>query len=120
VVDIALRFKTNSVRGGFVEGFHARDLTLGEVGGSVIDINFFYEEGPGRGFNPVVGDIHVQDMTVRTANRALNLRGYADDHIRGLTLTNVDFGTTARPSVVEHVDDLVLDHVLENGVEMDV
>jgi polygalacturonase len=48
-LDIALRFKTNSVRGGFVEGFHARDLTIGEVGGSVIDINFFYEEGPGHG-----------------------------------------------------------------------
>jgi polygalacturonase len=117
-LDIALRFKTNSVRGGFVEGFHARDLTIGEVGGSVIDINFFYEEGPGHGFNPVVGDIHVQDMTVRTANRALNLRGYADDHIRGITLTNVDFGTTARPSVVEYVDDLVLDNVLENGADM--
>jgi polygalacturonase len=63
-LDIALRFKTNSVRGGFIEGFHARDLTIGEVGGSVIDINFFYEEGPGHGFNPVVGDIHVQDVTV--------------------------------------------------------
>jgi hypothetical protein len=59
-------------------------------------------------------------VTVRTANRALNLRGYADDHIRGITLRGVDFGTTAQPSVVEYVDDLVLDDVFENGAEMDV
>jgi len=114
-LDIALRFKTNSVRGGFIEAFHARDLTIGEVGGSVIDINFFYEEGPGRGFNPVVGDIDVRNVTVRTATRALNLRGYADDHIRGITLTDIDFGTTSKPNVVEYVDDLILDNVIQNG-----
>ncbi|GAA2824720.1 glycoside hydrolase family 28 protein [Nonomuraea rubra] len=114
-LDIALRFKTNSVRGGFVEGFHARNLEIGQVGGSVIDIDFNYEEGPGHGFNPVVGGIDVRDVTVSTANRALNLRGYADAPIRGVTLTDVDFGTIATPSVVQHVEDLVLRNVLANG-----
>ncbi|TDD24047.1 glycoside hydrolase family 28 protein [Nonomuraea diastatica] len=114
-LDIALRFKTNSVRGGFIEGFHARDLEIGQVGGSVIDVNFFYEEGPGHGFNPEVGGIDVRDVTVRTANRALNLRGYADAPIRGVTLADVDFGTTATPIVVEHVEDLVLKNVTANG-----
>ncbi|MBF8187877.1 glycoside hydrolase family 28 protein [Nonomuraea sp. K274] len=114
-LDIALRFKTNSVRGGFIDGFYARDVEIGQVGGSVIDINFHYEEGPGHGFNPVVGGIDVRDVTVRTANRALNLRGYADAPIRGVTLTDVDFGTTATPSVAEHVENLVLKNVLANG-----
>ncbi|WP_228010780.1 glycoside hydrolase family 28 protein [Nonomuraea phyllanthi] len=114
-LDIALRFKTNSVRGGFIDGVHARDLEIGQVGGSVIDVNFFYEEGPGHGFNPEVGRIDVRDVTVRTARRALNLRGYADAPIRGVTLTDVDFGATATPSVVEHVEDLVLKNVLANG-----
>ncbi|MEO3868922.1 glycosyl hydrolase family 28 protein [Nonomuraea sp. B12E4] len=48
-LDIALRFKTNSVRGGFIEGVYARDIEIGQVGGPVIDINFYYEEGPGHG-----------------------------------------------------------------------
>ncbi|MEO3794212.1 glycoside hydrolase family 28 protein [Nonomuraea sp. B10E15] len=119
-LDIALRFKTNSVRGGFIEGFHARDLEIGQVGGSVIDINFNYEEGPGHGFNPEVGGIDVRDVTVRTANRALNLRGYADAPIRGVTLTDVDFGATATPIVVEHVEDLVLKNVTANGEPLTV
>jgi polygalacturonase len=114
-LNIALRFKTNSVRGGFIQGFHARDLEIGQVGGAVIDINFYYEEGPGHGFNPVVGDIDVRDVTVRTAGRGLNLRGYPDAHIEGMTLVDVDLGTTTKPAVVEHVDDLVLRNVLENG-----
>ncbi|MCW3840760.1 glycoside hydrolase family 28 protein [Micromonospora yasonensis] len=117
-LDIALRFKTNSVRGGFITGFYARDITIGEVAGAVIDVNFFYEEGPGYGFNPVVGAIDVRNLTVRSAARGLNLRGYADDHINGVTLTDVDFGTTSKPDVVEYVDNLVLRNVIENGAPL--
>ncbi|MFU8851801.1 glycoside hydrolase family 28 protein [Micromonospora sp. SL1-18] len=114
-LDIALRFKTNSVRGGFITDIYARDIRIGEVAGAVIDINFYYEEGPGYGFNPVVRNIDVQNLTVRQAGRSLNLRGYADDHITGVKLTNVDFGTTGKPGVVEYVDNFVLRNVLENG-----
>ncbi|MFE9201230.1 glycosyl hydrolase family 28 protein [Micromonospora sp. NPDC007230] len=114
-LDIALRFKTNSVRGGFITDVYARDIRIGEVAGAVIDVNFFYEEGPGYGFNPVVRNIDVRDLTVGQAGRALNLRGYADDHITNVTLTNVDFGTTGKPGVVEYVDNLVLRNVVENG-----
>jgi polygalacturonase len=114
-LDIALRFKTNSVRGGHVEGFHAREIAVGVVGQAVVDINFYYEEGPGHGFNPVVGDIDISNMTVQSAKQSLNLRGYSDAHIVGVRLTDVDFGTTATPPVVEYVDGLVLDNVTENG-----
>jgi polygalacturonase len=114
-LDIALRFKTNSMRGGFITGFHARDIEIGEVAGAVIDVNFYYEEGPGHGFNPVVKDIDVRNMRVRSAGRAMNLRGYPDAHITGVRLTDVDFGRTSRPAIVDHVDNLVMHNVLENG-----
>ena len=114
-LDIALRFKTNSVRGGFITGFHARDIVVGQVGKAAIDIDFFYEEGPGHGFNPEVADINVERMTVTSAAQALNLRGYADDHIRGVRLSGVDVGTTSKTSTVQYVDGLVLDDVRENG-----
>ena len=114
-LDIALRFKTNSVRGGFIERFHARQLRIGQVGSSVIDVNFNYEEGPGHGFNPRVADLEVSDLTVGTARRGLNLRGYADAPIVGVRLRHVDLGTTSQPGVVEHVEGLVLEDVIENG-----
>ncbi|MGC9665510.1 glycoside hydrolase family 28 protein [Planosporangium sp. 12N6] len=117
-LDIALRFKTNSVRGGFITGFHARDIVVGVVGKAVIDVNFYYEEGPGHGFNPVVSDLNVSNLIVESAAQGLNLRGYADDHIDRVTLRDVNFGTTTAPDVVEYVDHLVFDNVVENGAPL--
>jgi len=126
-LDVALRFKTNSVRGGFINGFYARDITVGQVGQAVIDINFYYgsgssagEGGPGYGFNPDVSNINVERMTVVSAKQSLNLRGYPEDHIRNVRLTDVDFGHTSAPPTVEYVDGLVLDHVTENGQPLQI
>ena len=44
-LDRALRFKTNAVRGGLIEGVSMRDVTVGEVAEAVVTIDFFYEEG---------------------------------------------------------------------------
>jgi polygalacturonase len=119
-LDTALRFKTNSVRGGFIHDFHARDITVGTVGQSAIVIDFYYEEGPGHGFNPDVRGITVENLTVSQAQRALALRGYPDTPVRDVTLSHVDFQRTAQPSVVENVSGLVLTEVYENGVPMSV
>jgi polygalacturonase len=119
-LDTALRFKTNSVRGGFIHDVHVRDLTVGAVAQAVLTIDFYYEEGPGHGFNPDVTGITVENMTVAQATRALNLRGYPDDPVGSVRLSNVDFARTTQPSVVENVAGLVLDDVFENGAPMSV
>ena len=119
-LDIALRFKTNSARGGYITNFHAKDITVGEVAGAAIDINFYYGEGYGYGFNPDVSNINVERMTVVSAKQSLNLRGYPEDHIRNVRLTDVDFGHTSAPPTVEYVDGLVLDHVTENGQPLQI
>lgn len=119
-LDTALRFKTNSVRGGFIHDFHARDITVGTVGQAVITIDFYYEEGPGHGFNPDVTGITVDNLTVTQAQRALNLRGYPDDPVGSVRLSNVDFQHTNQPSIVSNVAGLVLDEVYENGAPMSV
>jgi len=119
-LDIALRFKTNSMRGGFIEKVYARNIQIGQVGQAVIDINFYYGEGAGFGHLPTVGDIHVSNLTVTTAKQALNVQGYPEDHIRGITLSDIDFGTTKSPDVVRYVDSLVLNNVVENGKPLTV
>lgn len=114
-LNIALRFKTNSARGGYITNFHAKDITVGEVSGAAIDVNFYYGEGDGYDFNPKVSGINVENMTVRSAKQSLNVSGYPDDHIVGLHLRNVDFGTTAKAPTVAYVDDVTLVDVTENG-----
>jgi len=51
-LDRALRIKTNSHRGGDLENFYFRNNTVGEVAGGVIDIDFYYEEGPAARSRP--------------------------------------------------------------------
>lgn len=119
-LDTALRFKTNSVRGGFIHDVHARDVTVGTVAQAVITIDFYYEEGPGHGFNPDVTGISVENLTVAQAGRALNLRGYPDDPVGAINLTNVNFERTTQASIVENVSGLTLTDVYENGAPMEV
>lgn len=114
-LNTVLRFKTNSLRGGYIHDVHARDITVGTVVDSAIVIDFFYEDGPGHGFNPDVRGIDVQRLTVETAQRAMALRGYPDDPVRDVRLSHVDFRRTALPDVIENVDGLVLRDVRENG-----
>jgi len=119
-LNIALRFKTNSARGGYITNFHAKDITVGEVAGAAIDVNFYYGEGDGYDFNPFVSGINVEDMTVESAKQSLNVSGYPDDHITGLHLKNIDFGTTTKTPTVAYVDDLTLVNVTENGQPLQV
>lgn len=119
-LDIALRFKTNSARGAFITGFHARDITVGRVASAVLGVDLDYEEGAGHGFDPLVADITVERLTAQSAGRSLTLRGYPDKHISDVRLRDVDVGRTAEPPTVEFVDGLVLERVTENGRPLQV
>jgi polygalacturonase len=114
-LDVALRFKTNSMRGGFVDGFHARDIAVGSVARAVVEVDLDYEEGPGHGYNPTIRDLDLRDLRVRHARRALTLRGYPDAPLRDVRLTSVVVQTAELPDVVEHVEGLVMRDVSCNG-----
>ncbi|HEX6445947.1 MAG TPA: glycoside hydrolase family 28 protein [Streptosporangiales bacterium] len=110
-----LRLKTNSARGGFIEEVYLRNTSVGQVAQVAFLVDFFYDEGPGHGFNPTVADIHVSDLTVDTAQQPWYLVGYPDDHIRDVSLTDCTFTTVAKDPVTQYVDDLVLRNVTVNG-----
>ena len=67
-LDIALRIKTNSVRGGVVERIFMRDVTIGQVSQAVVTVDFQYEEGDTGKFPPTVRDVDVmRKLPVRRA-----------------------------------------------------
>ncbi|PAP75394.1 glycoside hydrolase family 28 protein [Rubrivirga marina] len=103
-----LRIKTNSVRGGVVEGVYMRDVTAGQVADAVVRVNFLYEEGDAGDFPPTVRDIDVRRVTSERSERALYLIGYPHAPIRDVTISDCRFAGVAEDSVVEHVEGLVL------------
>jgi polygalacturonase len=114
-LNTCLRFKTNSLRGGYIRDVYMRDTEVGVLAVSAFQIDFYYEEGPGRGFNPLVEGIHVENLHVDTARQVFDLRGYPDDPIRDVTLAQCAFDNVETVGRVEEVDGLVLTDVTVNG-----
>ena len=115
-LDRALRIKTNSVRGGIIDGVYMRDVTVGEVAEAVVTINFFYEEGEGGKHLPVVRNIDVRNVTSRKSQHALLLRGFKNAPISGVRIQDCTFDGVAKPDVLENVKGVELRNVRVNGV----
>jgi len=121
-LDIALRLKTNSLRGGFIEDIYLRNTTVAQVAQQGFLIDFFYEVGNDwqkYSFLPTVTDIDLRNVTVGSAKQPFYLVGYPSDHIKNITMTNCTFDKAASDSQVEYVDDLVLRNVVVNGQRVD-
>jgi len=60
-----LRIKTNSCRGGIIENINIRNITVGQCAEAVVKINLDYEHNEicCRGYNPIVRDISVDNVT---------------------------------------------------------
>jgi len=114
-LDRALRIKSNSVRGGFVEHVYMRTVTVGQVAEAVVTVNLFYEEGDTGKFPPTVRDIEVRGVTSRKSDYALLLRGYAHMPLTDIRVLDCTFDNVAKPDVVEAVKGLRLTNVRING-----
>lgn len=114
-LDRAVRIKTNSVRGGFVENVYARNITIGEVNEAVLKINFYYEEGDTGDFTPAVRNINMENVTSRKSKYALLLKGYERSPITDVRLKNCTLDNVEKPSVISQVKSLVLENVKING-----
>lgn len=109
------RFKTNSVRGGFIRDVHIEDVTVGRVADQVLEIDFGYEEGDAGPHLPEVDGIHLRDWRVASTDAPWRLAGYPQDPIGTVTLTRFTVDEARSPGVAEQIADLQLTDVRVNG-----
>ncbi|MBN2318184.1 MAG: glycoside hydrolase family 28 protein [Acidobacteria bacterium] len=105
----ALRLKTNSVRGGFIENVFMRNVKIGQVSDAVLRINLFYEEGDAGRFPPTVRNIEMANVTSTKSKYALYLRGYKNAPLRNIRISGCSFENTSHPDVIENVEGLTID-----------
>lgn len=110
-----IRIKTNSVRGGLIENFFIRNITIGEVQTAIV-IDFQYEEGDAGKFTPIVRNIEIRDLICARAQKVFQVRGYARSPITGLHLYNCEFKQVDEPGVIETLSDFKTSNVRINGV----
>jgi len=110
----AIRIKTNASRGGTIEHIRYDNIRVGQVQDAVV-VNFYYEEGPDGDFPPTVRDVVITNLQVARAERAFMLRGFPDNPVTGLTLSDCDIAQATSLGVIENVSQIQLQAVRVNG-----
>jgi len=112
----ALRIKSNAMRGGILENIFMRNIKVGVVKDSVLQIDLLYEEGPNGAHNPFICNVVMDNISVENAPRILNVRGYPGATIKNVRILNSSFGKITKPDVIENADVQLLGCHLGNGL----
>lgn len=91
-LDRAIRLKTNTKRGGFVEGVFVRNITVGEVKEAVLHITMNYSVygNQSGNFIPKIKNIFMENITVQNAGKyAIFADGLENSKIENITFKNV-------------------------------
>jgi polygalacturonase len=119
-LNIAVRIKNNTMRGGLVENIFVRNLTIGQVAQAALAIDFYYEEADKGPFTPIVRNVVLEKVKLTDkAQYALYLRGFAKAPIGNVSLIDCDFNGVEKPSVLEYADAVTLRNVRVNGKVVD-
>jgi polygalacturonase len=115
----ALRVKNNASRGGRLENFYFRNITVGQVSRAVVEIDFNYEEGAKGEHIPLVRNYIVENLTCANGNRAVDLQGLDNAPIFNVSMRNCTFGKVDKPSIVKNVKGLELENVRIDGKKVE-
>jgi len=116
-LDRALRLKNNAVRGGVIENVYMRNVKVGQVAQSVLQIDFLYEEGAKGPHKPVARNIELRNVTSKKSRYGVHLRGLPEAPIENVSLEDCVFDNVAQGDVIENVKGLSFRNVKVNGEE---
>ena len=107
-LDRAIRLKSNSLRGGYLENLFVRNVKVGQVADAVVRINLNYDKD--RGEHPPT---RARTSSSRASRREKSkypfyFAGLDDSKIENVVLENCTFRTRPRPSVIENVEEITL------------
>ena len=114
-LNCALRLKSNAVRGGVIQNIFMRNVSVGQVSDSVLQIDFLYEEGTNGPYKPVARNVEMENINVARTPRVLNVRGFPDAEISGIRIYNSTFKQVARPDVIQDADVKLVNCSLESA-----
>ena len=115
----AIRIKTNTLRGGFVENVFVKNIQVGQVKEAVLKINTYYgiygsQEGE---FIPTIKNIHLEDVQVENGGKfGILIKGRAENLVKNVTLTNVHIKGAKTPLSIENSEPVVFKNTTINGV----
>lgn len=114
-LDRAIRFKTNSLRGGLMENIYVKNIEVGEVKEAVLKVDFYYEEGDAGDFAPIVRNIILENVISKKSGCALILKGYERSKISNIILKDCVFENAAGESIIKNCENIIYNNVTINN-----
>lgn len=114
----AIRIKTNTLRGGFVENVFVKNIQVGQVKEAVLKINTYYgiyanQEG---NFMPSIKNIHLEDIQVENGGKfGILIIGRAESPVKNVTLTNVHIKGAETPLSIKDSEPIKFKNTTING-----
>ena len=113
-LDRALRLKSNSYRGGYIENVVFRDVKIDQVAQDILQVTLDYGEGRGGAYNPRLGHVRLENVVCKKATRAFDIAGYKDDVITAIDVRNCVFDNVAKASFIANAE-VTANNVRMNG-----
>lgn len=118
----AIRIKTNTKRGGFVENVYVRNIQIGEVKESVLGIDLFYSvHGNQSGnFMPRIENIYFENVNVKNGGKyGILAKGHKGYPIKNIVFKNVTIEKVKSNYSIENVENLNFENTRINGELID-
>ncbi|PKB15452.1 glycoside hydrolase family 28 protein [Flavobacterium sp. 5] len=120
-LDIAIRLKTNSKRGGLIENFYVRNIEVGQVKEALLKVDMFYNvHGNQEGtFIPRIENIYLENIKVKNGGKySILAKGYNESPIKNITLKDVTIENVKQVYSIENVTNLKFINTYINGTLM--
>lgn len=117
-LDRAIRLKTNSRRGGTIDGVYVRNLEVGQVKEAVLKLNMFYATYTNQTGEhiPEIKNIVLENVKVKNGGYyGILAKGYEQSPITNVTLKNVNIEKVDEAFSLENVSNLKLIDTYING-----
>ncbi len=111
----ALRLKSNAMRGGVLQNIFMRNVQVGLVKDSVLQIDFLYEEGAKGEQKPVARNVVMENINVAQTPRVLNVRGFPAANISDVRIYHSTFKKIKKPDQIIEAEVKLVDCVLEKS-----
>ncbi|MDN3594890.1 glycoside hydrolase family 28 protein [Zunongwangia endophytica] len=120
-LDRAIRIKTNTLRGGFVDGVYVKNIEVGQVKEAMLKVNLHYgiydnQEGE---FFPNISNIYLEDINVENAGKyGILIIGREGSKISNINLKNITIKGAETATKITDADPVNYENVTINGSKM--
>ena len=118
-LNMAIRLKTSSERGGAIEDVFIRNCTIRKAGMAGIHMTLKYSKGPGP-YTPAIRRIDIRNCKFANVPKAIVIDGLSDAaKITDITVQDCTFDNVAGPNAITHAANVRLINVKVDGKAME-